>query len=104
QLCAVPGTGEQHGAVAAQAAEVQLVQADAAHCAELGLLKRANLVVGCSRRIELSQSTPNAIQRLHGGAVAVLIMADDETVRQTVECPGLARDRSDVSLHDGALF
>ena len=61
QLCTAPRTREEHGPVSSQAAEVQLVQSHRAHSAELGLFQRAYFVVGCSRRIELRESTPDAI-------------------------------------------
>ena len=90
-------------ALAAEIAEVELVQDDGLHGAVLLALERAQ-PVRHRTGVELGQLTPHGVQRAHGRTVVVLVVAYDHPLRDAVERPRPHRNRADLSQHGGCPF
>src|SRR5262245_2887895 len=85
-------------AVAAEVAEVELVQRDRADQGELFALEPAQ-AVRRRPRVERGKLAAYRVQRSHGVPVVVLIVTDHHLFRESVEQRRAYRDRHDLLLH-----
>src|SRR5262249_36483030 len=83
-------------------AEIELVQGHRPAGVEFRLLQRPKLVAGNRREVDRGELLAGCIERSYRASVVVLVMADDEAIREAVHRPWLAWNRSDRMVHGKA--
>jgi hypothetical protein len=77
----------------AKAVEEQLVQDHRVHRDELFALEPVDEEVGCLVVVEPGQLLLDEVEALHGAAVVVFVVADDQPLRHALDAGWIARQR-----------
>ena len=84
--------------------EVQLMQDHRVRCDQFFALQSIDHEHGCCREIHARELRRDGVEPLHGTAIVVLPVTDDQLLRETLELLGIAGERSHVVRHCSCLI